>query len=241
MLDDARIAVVVPAHNEALLIASVIESMPSYVDHIVVVDDASEDDTGSRAAACGDARVQVVTHVVNRGVGAAIATGYRVAREAGADVVAVMAGDNQMHPDDLLAVVRPVAEGQCDYVKGDRLHHPDVRRMPLARRVGSAVLAVATRYALGLPSLSDSQCGFTAIAGHAIDELELYKLWPRFGYPNDLLGLLVCRGMRIREVVVRPVYANEKSELRVRHVVVIAYLIARAAVRQRLSRQVRGR
>src|SRR5271169_3719843 len=105
--------------------------MPAFVDHVVIVDDASGDRTAAEAARPADPRVEVIRHPDNRGVGAAIVTGYRRARARGAHVAVVMAGDGQMHPDDLATVALPVATGHADYVKGNRLAHPGVlRSMP---------------------------------------------------------------------------------------------------------------
>jgi hypothetical protein len=106
--------------------------------------------------------------------------------------------------------------------------------MPPARLLGTAVLAFLTRHAAGLDGLSDSQCGFTAISAGAIDALgpELDRLWPRYGYPNDLLGALARRGLRIGEVAVRPVYRGEESGLRPWHLLGIGYVIARVAYRR---------
>ncbi|MCU0690293.1 MAG: glycosyltransferase family 2 protein [Polyangiaceae bacterium] len=235
MIHHAHIAVVVPAHNEARFIARVLARMPAFVDSIVVVDDASSDATATIAASWPDPRVRLSRHAVNRGVGAAIATGYRAARAAGADVIAVMAGDDQMDPADLATVVAPVCEGRAHYVKGNRLRHAEARRMPAARRLGSTVLGWATAAAVRVPALGDSQCGYTAISGHALDAIDLGTMWPGFGYPNDLLGLLRARGFVVAEVVVRPIYADEISELSMRHLPIIAWLIARAAWRVRLA------
>ena len=239
MIESARIAVVVPAFNEARWIAETVATMPGFVDHVLVIDDASDDTTSAVARAAPDERVEVVRHAENRGVGAAIITGYRRARALGADVVAVMAGDGQMDPDDLPAVVRPIVDGDADYVKGNRLLHPGVfRTMPPARLAGTAVLAWLTRHAAGLPSLGDSQCGYTAISGAAIDALDhkLDAIWPRYGYPNDLLGALARERLRVREVVVRPVYRGEASGLRARHLITIGYLIGRVAYRRLAAR-----
>jgi glycosyltransferase involved in cell wall biosynthesis len=235
VLEQARLAVVVPAHNEELWIAETVRRMPDYVDQIIVVDDASRDGTSREARAAGDPRVEVIRHGDNRGVGAAIVTGYRHAQARGADVIAVMAGDGQMHPDDLPAVALPVARGQADYVKGNRLAYPGVHRtMPPARLAGTAALAFLTRHAAGLDRLADSQCGFTAISATALAALgaELDGLWPRYGYPNDLLGALARRGLRIDEAVVRPVYRGEASGLRAWHLARITWLIGRIAWRR---------
>jgi glycosyltransferase involved in cell wall biosynthesis len=233
VLESARIAVVVPAFNEARWIAETVTTMPAFVDHVIVVDDASADATSALARAAGGARTSVLRHADNRGVGAAIITGYRSARALGADVIAVMAGDGQMDPRDLPALLAPIVRGEADYVKGNRLRYPGVwRTMPARRLAGTAVLAWLTQRAAGLPALGDSQCGYTAIAAAAIDALDLDAIWPRYGYPNDLLGALARARLRVGEVVVRPVYRGEASGLRARHLLTIGYLIGRVAYRR---------
>jgi glycosyltransferase involved in cell wall biosynthesis len=235
MLAGATIAVVVPAYQEERLIGRTLAALPDYVDIVVVVDDASHDGTASVARACGDRRVRVAVHPENRGVGAAIVTGYRHALDQGADVLAVMAGDNQMHPDDLAALLEPVLGGVADYAKGNRLVHPDAHEMPRARRRAGRMLAALTRLATGL-DIGDSQCGYTALGASAARQLPLAELWPRYGYPNDLLGMLAAHRMRVVEVPVRPVYADETSGVRPWHALVVVYVIARRWALTRLGR-----
>ena len=236
MYSGVRVAVVIPAFREKDRIAETVRSVPSFVDHVVVVDDASDDATSAAARAAGDARLVLVRHAENRGVGAAILTGYREARALSADVAAVMAGDGQMDPLDLPTVVGPVARGEADYVKGDRLRHPAVwKDMPLHRLLGTSALAWMTRHAAGLPSLSDSQCGYTAIGAAAMDCLLHEGMWARYGYPNDLLGTLARHGHRIHEVAVKPVYRGEASGLRPWHVFTIGYVVGRVAARRAAS------
>jgi glycosyltransferase involved in cell wall biosynthesis len=236
----SRVVVVVPALDEAPRIDRVLQAMPRWVDAIVVVDDASRDGMEAvvRSRAARDSRVELVRHERNRGVGASIVTGYRhAASKPGRprDAFVVMAGDGQMHPDDLPAVVDPIARGRADYVKGDRFHGPSAAAtMPLARRLGGIAFSWATSHAIGVP-IADSQCGYTALSRAACERLDLDALWPRFGYPNDLLSQVAVRGLRIVEVPVRAVYADEVSRLRPRHLPVIGALIARAWVR-RLTR-----
>ncbi len=233
MLEGKRIAVVVPAYNEADRIAAVVSSLPSFVDVVVVVDDASTDET-SRIARATRSDAVVVAHRENRGVGAAIATGYREAIARDADIAVVMAGDGQMSPLDLARVALPIAKGRADYAKGDRLSHRDVAgSMPLPRLVLGRALSSLTRSATGLVGLSDSQCGFTAISRAAIETVDLAMLYPRYGYPNDLIGLVAARGLRIVDVVVAPIYRGEKSGLRPWHLFVIGTLVARVYVRRR--------
>lgn len=235
VIGDATIWVVVPAFREAAHIGRVVATMPAFVDHVVVVDDASPDDTARAATEVGDARVRLVRHARNLGVGAAIVRGYREALDgggAGRDAVAVMAGDGQMDPADLLDVVAPVARGDADYVKGTRFWVPSLwRTMGIGRRVVGGVLSVLTARATGLP-ITDSQCGYTAISGAMLARLDLDAVFTGFGYPNDLLSHLAVRGARVAEVPVRPVYGTEQSKLRPRHVPRIFALVARAAVRR---------
>jgi glycosyltransferase involved in cell wall biosynthesis len=233
LLRDRRVAVVVPAFNEALLIARTLRSVPAYVDEIVVVDDASHDGTAEAALAVDDARVRVVRKPKNGGVGAAIVTGYREAFAGGADVCAVMAGDAQMDPKDLHALLTPVVLGHADYAKGNRLSYPDVRRhMPITRWLGNTALSGLTRLVTGLP-VRDSQCGYSALSRRAAEQLPLDSLWPRYGYPNDLLGLLSERQMIVREVLVRPVYADEQSGVGLRHaLLVVPYVLLRVLMRR---------
>ncbi len=126
MLEGKKIGVAVPAYNEEGLIGRVVRTMPSFVDRIYVVDDCSLDKTSEAARASvneGEApeRLVVIRHETNKGVGAAIVTGYKAAVQDGMEVVAVMAGDAQMDPGELAKVVAPVARGEADYVKGNRL------------------------------------------------------------------------------------------------------------------------
>jgi glycosyltransferase involved in cell wall biosynthesis len=226
--------VVVPAHDEARWIGEVLATMPAFVDRVVVVDDGSDDGTAAAAERAGDPRLDLVSHARPRGVGAAIAAGYRRALALGADVAAVMAGDAQMDPADLERVVAPVVRGEADYVKGNRLVHRDAAHMPHLRAVGTRVFGRLTALATGV-ALGDSQCGYTAISRRALLRIDLDGLWPSYGYPNDLLGAIAREGLSIVEVPVRPVYRGQASGLRPYHAAVILGLLARVALRRVLA------
>jgi glycosyltransferase involved in cell wall biosynthesis len=218
MFRQLRVAVVIPAFNEERAIGAAVDTIPAFVDAVIAIDDASADDTTDRALAAGGARhgFEVIRHPVNRGVGAAIVTGYRRALALGADAIAVMAGDGQMDPEDLPALLEPIADDAADYVKGNRFMHPSVwSEMPPARIVGNVVLSAATRVTSGYRHVFDSQCGYTAIARRALAQLDLDQLQPRYGYPNDLLSRLNVAGMRVTDVPVRPIYGPHwKSGIR---------------------------
>ncbi|MBW2453637.1 MAG: glycosyltransferase family 2 protein [Deltaproteobacteria bacterium] len=233
MIDGALITVVVPARDEASWIAEVVTTMPSFVDLVVIVDDGSTDDTAARArAAATGAELVVLTKPCSEGVGAALVAGYAYAAQRGAAVTAVMAGDGQMDPADLRAVIDPVLRGEADYVKGNRLVHPAVwQAMPKARLFGSLVLSKLTSWAAGVP-IVDSQCGYTALSARALQRVDLATMWPRFGYPNDLIGLITRASLSIAEVPVRPVYRGERSLFRAWHLAGVGYVIGRLGLRR---------
>ncbi len=216
MLEEKQVAVVVPAHDEEALIATTVAGIPPFVDRIYVVDDASTDGTVEQARAVGDTRLVVVSHERNRGVGAAIVTGYERAVADGADVVAVMAGDNQMDPADLATLVAPVARGELDYAKANRLFTGQAwNLMPHARYLGNAVLSLLTKIASGYWHIADSQSGYTAISAAIVRELDLDRVYTGYGFPNDLLVHLNVWNARVRDFPSRPVYGvGERSGIR---------------------------
>jgi glycosyltransferase involved in cell wall biosynthesis len=209
---ELRIAVVIPAFNERGKIAATVATVPELVDDILVIDDASRDDTSRQAELAAlrraaPTRVEVIRHAANRGVGGALITGYRRALAIGADAAAVMAGDGQMDPHDLPALLDPIAGGTADYVKGNRFLHPAIwTEMPATRILGNAALSMATRVTSGYRHVFDSQCGYTAIHRRALAAIDLDQLFPRYGYPNDLLSRLRVADMRVVDVPVRPIY-----------------------------------
>ena len=231
MLEGKRVAVVVPAFDEERLVGETIRGIPEFVDRVLVVDDASRDGTGAAAHGVGDARVEVLLHERNRGVGAAIATGYARALEEEMDVTCVMAGDNQMDPAELEALVAPVARGEVEYAKANRLVSGEAWKViPRTRYLGNAVLSLLTKIASGYWHVADSQAGYTALSLAALRRLELDQLYPRYGFPNDMLVHLNVQNARVRDVPSRPIYdVGEQSGIKLRSVVPrISWLLLKA-------------
>lgn len=225
MYKSKSIAVVVPAYNEETqIVRLVIDVMPDYVDKIVIVNDLSKDRTSEVVRASEgykQGRVELIEHVVNQGVGGAIATGYKWARDNAYDIAVVMAGDGQMNPDDLPAVLDPVVDGVADYTKGNRLVTGDAfKRIPKIRFFGNATLSLLTKIASGYWHVADSQTGYTAINRVGLEAIDWDSMYKRYGQPNDLLVKLNVANLRVVDVPVEPVYhVGEKSGIKVRKVV----------------------
>jgi glycosyltransferase involved in cell wall biosynthesis len=221
MLEGKRVAVVVPAYDEERLVADTLRGIPGFVDRIFVVDDSSRDGTVAAAEGVGDPRVHILRHERNAGVGAAIATGYRRALEEEIDVTCVMAADNQMDPAELEELVEPVVRGEVDYAKANRLVSGEAWKViPRTRYLGNAVLSLLTKVASGYWHVADSQAGYTALSLAALRRLDLDALYPRYGFPNDMLVHLNIQNARVRDVPSRPIYdVGEQSGIKLRSVV----------------------
>ncbi len=276
MLNNKTIAVVIPAFNEEKQIKDVIETIPDFIDRIVVVNDCSKDNTTlivkefqnnfpereipkpaevkknrfSKAAEttaalkenelkyfpaseviCKDpfkSRIILINHLKNVGVGAAIARGYKWCKDYEIDCTAVMAGDGQMDPDELESICKPVIEENIDFVKGNRLiHRSALFVIPKIRYFGNSILSILTKISSGYWHVSDSQCGFTAISNKALNAIRLYKIYRRYGMPNDLLVKLNIAFCTIKEVEIKPVYnIGENSKMKILKVIpLISWLL----------------
>lgn len=235
MFQEHRVSVVIPAHDEELLIERVVNGIPACVDHIIVVDDASKDKTAEKLAGLkalwGD-RLVVIRHPTNQGVGGAIVTGYEAALAISQvrHLVAVMAGDAQMDPEDLPKLLAPCARGDVDYAKGNRLITGEAWKLiPRTRYLGNAVLSLLTKIASGYWHVADSQTGYAVITAEALAVLQLRRLYPRYGFPNHLLVELNNYDFRVRDVPIRPVYnVGEVSGIRLHKVIpTISWLLFR--------------
>lgn len=177
--------------------------------------------TPARLYESDGARLAVIEHEINGGVGAAIASGYKYARDCGVDCTAVMAGDGQMDPAELESICMPVVVGRADYSKGNRLKHRSARRViPKLRYFGNSVLSILTKVASGYWRVSDTQTGFTAISLEALENIDIHKIYKHYGMPNDLLVKLNIASFTVAEVPIKPVYRiGEQSKMKVPRVV----------------------
>ncbi|MCW8930172.1 MAG: glycosyltransferase family 2 protein [Gammaproteobacteria bacterium] len=219
MFENKTIGVVVPAYNEELLISKVLSTMPNFVDTIIVVNDASTDKTQEIISNFDEKNHQIIliNHDKNQGLGQSLIDGYNKALELDIDVVAIMAGDAQMSPDDLSRVIKPVVRNEFDYVKGNRLLREDViLRMPKHRYIGNSVLTLLTKFATGYWSLIDPQCGYTAISKKALSRIPINQMIKGYGYNAHILNMLNLNNMRVKDVEVEPVYGQEQSKIKLK-------------------------
>ncbi len=224
MYKEHTVCVVVPAYNEEKLIGRVLETMPDYVDKIVVVDDKSTDGTAEvvrNASEKSGGRIVLIQHEENQGVGGAIASGYKWARDNQQSVAVVMAGDAQMDPDDLPNLLEPVVSGQVDYAKGNRLFTGNAWQIiPKVRYLGNSYVSLLTKIASGYWHVADSQTGYTVINLRALKILNLDKIYKSYGMPNDMLVKLNVYNLKVCDVPIRPVYnIGEKSGIKIYKVV----------------------
>jgi glycosyltransferase involved in cell wall biosynthesis len=220
MYEGMRVAVVVPAHNEERLIGTTLRTMPDLVDRVFVIDDASTDDTSRLAREVDDPRVEVIRHEANTGVGGAILTGHRRVLEEGLDVSVVMAGDAQMNPDYLPALLDPIAHDGVQFTKANRFYaRSSTGDMPRHRVFGNIVLSVMTKFASGYYHLFDPQNGYTALHREALARLDLDAVAIDYSFENSLLIHLNVLRVRARDVPVPAVYGDEVSGMRLRRVI----------------------
>jgi glycosyltransferase involved in cell wall biosynthesis len=229
MYRDLTVAVVVPAYNEVRLIGKTIRTMPGFVDHIVVIDDCSTDNTSDEALSVGDPRVQLIRHLRNTGVGGAILDGHRLALDLEADVSVVMAGDAQMDPAYLPALLDPIADGEAEFTKANRFFsRTSFTGMPKHRVFGSVILSFMTKASSGYWHLFDPQNGYTATSARALRAIALDRVATGYEFENDLLIRLSIANVRARDVPVPAVYGAEVSGMRLHKVIpAVSWLLFR--------------
>lgn len=215
MYEGLTVAAVVPAYNEERLIATTIGTMPPLVDHIIVVDDASADATTEQALAVGDPRVELVRHDRNTGVGGSILDGHRRVLELGADVSVVMAGDAQMDPQYLPALLDPIVHEGVEFTKANRFFsRVSYQGMPRLRVLGNVALSFLTKAASGYWHLFDPQNGYTATTREALGRVDLDAVETGYAFENDWLIRLAMAGVVARDVPIPARYGEEVSGMR---------------------------
>ena len=238
---DNKIGIVVPAYNEEELILDTLYGMPDFVDTVFVINDASTDKTPELISQQQkkDPRIQIINHETNKGLGQSLIDGYLASSESDIDITAVMAGDNQMHIDDLPALLDKIIEEDYDYVKGNRLMHKNISAMPQYCFLGNAVLTILTKFATGYYFMMDPQCGYTAIKNSVLCKIPIEKMTRGYGYNADILCMLNIQRFRVTDTQVRPVYDKEKSKIKLwKYIPKTSWLLIRLSFRRLWQRYI---
>ena len=221
MYRETRVHIVIPAYNVADRIGGVLKAVPDFVDAVTVVDDASHDDTGDAALGTADPRVRVLRHPVNRGVGAAMVTGFGDALAKGEGIVVKMDGDGQMDPGLLPRLLDPIVDGRCGYAKGNRfLFTRELSAMPRHRLIGNFMLTFLTKLASGYWHVFDPQNGYVAIATPVLRLLDLERMARRWFFENDMLINLNVFNVPVADVPIPARYGDERSSMNIGRVLV---------------------
>ncbi|MES2127061.1 MAG: glycosyltransferase family 2 protein [Pseudomonadota bacterium] len=217
----SQIAVVIPSYKVTRHILGVIAGIGPEVSLIYVVDDKCPEASGAFVRAnCQDARVRVLEHAENQGVGGAVMTGYAAAIADGASVIVKVDGDGQMDPALIPAFIAPILAGEADYTKGNRFYDLEqIRAMPPMRLFGNAVLSLMTKLSSGYWDLFDPTNGYTAIHADAARHLPFDKISRRYFFETDMLFRLNTLHAAVVDVPMDAVYGDEVSNLKISKIV----------------------
>lgn len=211
-----NISVVIPSYKVSKHILDVINDIPEFVNHIIVVDDKCPQNSGNIAEISNDKRVVVCYHEVNQGVGGAVVTGYKKALELGSEIVIKIDGDGQMDVNYMKKLIQPIVDGKADYTKGNRFtDFKALRQMPKIRLFGNSGLSFLVKASSGYWNLMDPTNGYTAINKHALDELDLDNLAKRYFFESDMLINLNIENAVVLDVDIPAKYGDEESSLSV--------------------------
>lgn len=218
MWKESKITIVIPCYKVAAHIESTVSSLPEWVDHLILVNDCSTDNTLEilNRIASSNPKATVLSHSVNKGVGGAMITGFKHALTSDTDIIVKMDGDGQMDPECLPALLQPLCDHTADFAKGNRFNDFEaLKSMPTSRRIGNLGLSFLIKAASGYWEVFDPSNGFIAIERHTLKRIDLSKLAPRYFFESSMLIELYYAGARIQDVPMAAIYGEEVSNLSV--------------------------
>lgn len=214
MNNTAKISVVIPCYRVKNKIEQVIRSIPSDIDHIIVVDDCCPEKSGSYVESFQLERVSVIFHDKNQGVGGAVISGYKKALELGCEIAVKIDGDGQMDPSLISQFVKPIIQQRAHYTKGNRFYWPKtLQAMPFMRLIGNSGLSFINKVSSGQFHLMDPTNGYTALDLSIFDQLEVDKLSKRYFFESDMLFRLYLTRSVVLDIPMIPKYEDEQSSL----------------------------
>lgn len=237
MINGRRVVVVMPAYNAGKTLEKTYREVMAQgvVDEVIVVDDASRDDTAKAAAALPGVRVEV--HPENRGYGGNQKTCYRLALEARADVVVMVHPDYQYTPKLLPAMASMIANGLYPCVLGSRILGGGALRggMPPWKYVANRALTFAMNLLMGA-KLSEYHTGYRAFSRELLEQLPLEGNSDDFVFDAQMLAQILWRGHTIAEVSCPTAYFPEASSINFRRSVTYGWGCLRTALAFRAAR-----
>ncbi len=206
---------VLPCYQTRDYILTVLEKVGPEIGRIVLIDDGCPQKTGGYAIKnSSDPRLVLVEHGTNKGVGAAVVSGFEKAIELGADIIVRIDSDGQMDPALIPQFIYPLTAGLADFTKGNRFWCTEtLSGMPAMRLIGNGILSFISKLSSGYWSLMDPNNGFFAVHAAVIQKLDLSKLDSRYFFESDLLFRLnTIRAVGL-DIPMNSIYEGEKSNL----------------------------
>lgn len=218
MYKKRSITAVIPAYNEEKLIAKTVETLPDFVDKIVLINDGSSDDTLKIITdlAKKNKKIVIVNNTINLGLGTSMVKGFKKALALKTDLICVLAGDAQCDPSYLNKMADELITNDLDYVKANRfVHLEELKKMPKMRKFGNIIITILTKFSTGYYNIFDSQNGYAVFTREILEKLSLSMVGKRYDYENTLLTALSIAGARVRDYPVPAVYGEETSTIKV--------------------------
>ncbi len=214
------LAIVIPCYKVRDHILRVLNNVPDNIDKIYLIDDGCPEKTGEFVSEQSqDPRIEIVYHPQNRGVGAAVVTGYEKALKDNHTCIIKIDGDDQMDLSYLPRMIKPVLDGRADYVKGNRFFSPDMlRSMPAPRLFGNACLSFINKLTSGYWNIMDPTNGYTAIHGAVLKTLPLHKIDNGYFFESDMLYQLSLVRAKVLDIPMASKYDHTDSSLSIPHV-----------------------
>jgi glycosyltransferase involved in cell wall biosynthesis len=235
MIGNRRVCVVLPAYNAARTLERTVREIPSdIVDDVILVDDASTDDTMQQASKLG---IFAVRHDRNRGYGGNQKTCYRLALERGADIVIMLHPDYQYTPRLLLPMAAMLSSGLFDVVLGSRILGIGALAggMPLYKYVSNRALTLIQNFVIG-HKLSEYHTGYRGFTRSVVEALPLDRNSDDFIFDNQMLSQVIYMGFRVGEISCPARYFPEASSINFRRSVTYGLGVLKTSIAFRLAR-----
>lgn len=222
MIRDKTITIVIPCYKVKGYILEVINSVPDFIDYIIIVDDQCPEKTGLYVNSLKYSNVEVIFNYENRGVGGATVVGFKRAIEINSDIIVKMDGDNQMDTNYLSELIVPIINNECDYSKGNRFHHfSELLKMPKIRLFGNSLLSFFVKFSSGYWEISDPTNGYIAISGSTLKLIDLDNLSRGYFFEIKLLIEANIKNLVIEEIKMPARYDGEISSLNISKTVLV--------------------